>query len=152
MKKKLEADLISIAHRILQLKNKSDIDQLYLETQKLYEKLTVLRFVENYFGEPKPTIGQAEVVEKMAAFFETIEVSEFQRPPAIIEETPVVEIIEDKGINPIEVKEVEKIEQEEATATTQEVPALDTAEAVEETKESEEVIAEKTEEETPIFS
>jgi hypothetical protein len=27
--KKLEADLISIAHRILQLKNKSDINQLY---------------------------------------------------------------------------------------------------------------------------
>ena len=38
MKKRLEADLISIAHRILQLKNKSDINQLYLETQKLYEK------------------------------------------------------------------------------------------------------------------
>jgi hypothetical protein len=37
MKKRLEADLISIAHRILQLKNKSDINQLYSETQKLYE-------------------------------------------------------------------------------------------------------------------
>ena len=49
MKKKLEADLISIAHRILQLKNKSDINQLYLETQKLYEKLSVLRFVLNLF-------------------------------------------------------------------------------------------------------
>jgi hypothetical protein len=29
MKKRLEADLISIAHRILQLKNKSDINQLF---------------------------------------------------------------------------------------------------------------------------
>jgi hypothetical protein len=37
MKKRLEADLISIAHRILQLKNKSDINLLYAETQKLYE-------------------------------------------------------------------------------------------------------------------
>lgn len=85
MKKKLEADLVSIAHRILQLKNKSDIDQLYLETQKLYEKLTVLKFVEDYFGEPKPTIGQAEVVEKMKAFFETISVPEFQKQTVAIQ-------------------------------------------------------------------
>jgi hypothetical protein len=27
--KKLEADLVSIAHRILQLKNKSDVNQLF---------------------------------------------------------------------------------------------------------------------------
>ena len=78
MKKKLEADLISIAHRILQLKNKSDVNQLFLETQKLYEKLAVLRFVEEHFGDPKPTIGQAEVVEKMKEFFETIKVPELQ--------------------------------------------------------------------------
>ena len=51
MKKKLEADLMSIAHRVLQIKNKSDVNKLYLETQKLYEKLSVLRFVEEYFGD-----------------------------------------------------------------------------------------------------
>jgi hypothetical protein len=33
MKKRLEADLVSIAHRILQLKNKSDVNQLFLETK-----------------------------------------------------------------------------------------------------------------------
>src|SRR6188768_3885707 len=100
MQKKLEADLISIAHRILQLKNKSDINQLYSETQKLYEKLAVLRFVEEHFGEPKPTIGQVEVVEKMNAIFENTVVPEFQEPVAIneslIEENPITEeIIED---------------------------------------------------------
>lgn len=61
MKKKLEADLISIAHRILQLKNKSDVNLLFLETQKLYEKLSVLRFVEEHFGDAKPTIGHLEI-------------------------------------------------------------------------------------------
>ena len=35
MKKRIEAELISIAHRILKLKNKSEVDQLYKETQKL---------------------------------------------------------------------------------------------------------------------
>ena len=70
MKKKLEADLISIAHRILQLKNKSDINQLYLETQKLYEKLSVLRFVEEHFGEVKPTIGSFEMEKQIEQAFD----------------------------------------------------------------------------------
>jgi hypothetical protein len=70
MKKKLEAELMSIAHRVLQMKNKSDINQLCIETQKLHEKLSVLRFVEEHFEGAKPTIGQAEVVAKMKQFFE----------------------------------------------------------------------------------
>ncbi|MDG1870923.1 MAG: hypothetical protein P8I78_03040, partial [Flavobacterium sp.] len=65
MKKRLEADLISIAHRVLQLKNKSDINQLYLESQKLYEKLSVLRFIDAHYGDVKPTIGQAAALEDM---------------------------------------------------------------------------------------
>lgn len=70
MKKKLEADLMSIAHRVLQMKNKSDINQLYIETQKLYEKLSVLRFVDEHFEGAKPTIGQTEIAEKIEQFFE----------------------------------------------------------------------------------
>ena len=90
MKKRLEADLISIAHRILQLKNKSDINQLYLETQKLYEKLAVLRFVDEHFGDSKPTIGQAEIEAKFETVFEAIENEE---PVAItIEEIEIPEI------------------------------------------------------------
>lgn len=64
MKKRLEADLISIAHRILQLKDKSDVNQLYLETQKLYEKLSVLKFIEENYGDTKPTIGSYSEIEK----------------------------------------------------------------------------------------
>jgi len=90
MKKRLEADLISITHRILQLKNKSDINQLYLETQKLYEKLAVLRFVDEHFGDSKPTIGQAEIEAKIETAFEAIENEE---PIAItIEEIEIPEI------------------------------------------------------------
>jgi hypothetical protein len=70
MKKKLEADLMSIAHRILQIKNKSDINQLCIETQRLYEKLAVLRFLEEHFEGVKPTIGKAEIMAKMEPFFE----------------------------------------------------------------------------------
>jgi hypothetical protein len=92
MKKKLEADLISIAHRVLQMKNKSDVNQLYIETQNLYEKLSVLRFVEENFGDIKPTIGQAEIVEKMSGVFEETNLTDFN--------TSVV----------IEIEKIEKIE------------------------------------------
>lgn len=70
MKKKLEADLISIAHRILKLKNRSELVQLHQETQKLYEKLSVLLFVEENFDEVKPTIGYSAIQEKLETAFE----------------------------------------------------------------------------------
>ena len=70
MKKQLEADLISIAHRVLQLKNKSDINQLYLETQKLYEKLAILRFIDQHFSETKPTIGLTAVEKEVESIFD----------------------------------------------------------------------------------
>ena len=92
MKKKLEADLMSIAHRVLQMKNKSDINQLCNETQKLYEKLSVLRFVEEHFGGSKPTIGQAEVVAKMKQFFEENHLLEVK--PAMTK----IEIVAENGI------------------------------------------------------
>ena len=85
MKKKLEADLISIAHRILQLKNKSDINQLYLETQKLYEKLSVLRFVEEHFGDVKPTIGTIEVEKQIEQAFAKEELTQ-PEPIKVIDE------------------------------------------------------------------
>ena len=70
MRKKLEAELISIAHRILQLKNKEDVRELHHETQKLYEKLSVLLFVEENFSEVKPTIGFNEIERKLEKAFD----------------------------------------------------------------------------------
>ena len=84
MKKKLEADLISIAHRILQLKNKSDINQLYLETQKLYEKLSVLRFVDEHFSEVQPTIGAAALEQKIESIFDHTLLSDTETKPEIV--------------------------------------------------------------------
>lgn len=74
MKKKLEADLISIAHRILKLKNKSELAQLHQETQKLYEKLSVLKFVEDNFSDVKPTIGLSKMEELVATAFDNEEI------------------------------------------------------------------------------
>jgi len=62
MKKKLEAELISIAHRILQLKETSSLPQLQEEARQLYEKITILAFAESHFSGPQPTIGQIQAV------------------------------------------------------------------------------------------
>ncbi len=57
MKKKLESELISIAHRILKLKGREDVDRMHEEVSKLYEKLTVLKFAHENFEDDMPTIG-----------------------------------------------------------------------------------------------
>ncbi|UOK43349.1 MULTISPECIES: hypothetical protein [Flavobacterium] len=65
MKKKLEAELISIAHRILKMKNRDDVVQLHQEAQKLYENLSILRFYEENIEALKPGLSQEALEEKM---------------------------------------------------------------------------------------
>ena len=48
MKKKLESELISIAHRILKLTGKEDLEKMHSEIALLYQKITVLKFIENH--------------------------------------------------------------------------------------------------------
>lgn len=57
MKKKLESELMSIAHKILKLSGKDDINKLHAEVAVLYEKLTVLKFAQENFEDHLPTIG-----------------------------------------------------------------------------------------------
>ena len=143
MKRKLEADLISIAHRILQLKNKSDINQLYLETQKLYEKLAVLRFVDENFSEVKPTIGFAEISSKIESIFDKPEV---QSEPSIeIKETVIEETETKNGIaEEIAETESEEIEEVMPVSEEQELNELQTEEQSQETA-IEEVLSEENE-------
>ena len=138
MKKKLEAELMSIAHRTLQLKNRSDINQLYLETQKLYEKLSVLRFIDEHYGDAKPTIGHAGLVEEIEGFYDkNAEVpdevlienelpAEETIPESIVEESP-----EHEAESPVAEELEEVIEAEsnpEPTAIEEEI-AIDDFEA-----------------------
>ncbi|KJD34009.1 hypothetical protein PK35_04555 [Tamlana nanhaiensis] len=57
MKKKLESELISIAHRILKLKGKEDIFKMHAEVALLFEKLSVLKFAEENAEAGMPSIG-----------------------------------------------------------------------------------------------
>ncbi|WP_298116604.1 hypothetical protein [Flavobacterium sp.] len=111
MKKRLEAELISIAHRVLKLKNKSEIDQLYHETQKLYEALTVLKFYGDNYEQVKSEISNEDIEEKIESFVENKTV--VATPKVVVEET--VEAEEQKEEIVAEVEKV--VEQETVTAS-----------------------------------
>lgn len=57
MKKKLESELVSLAHRILKLKGKEDVLKMHAEVSVLYEKLSVLKFAHENLEGDLPTIG-----------------------------------------------------------------------------------------------
>ena len=65
MKKRISAELISIAHRILKLKNHSETVQLQQEAKNLYDQLTILRFYEENFEMVKNEISEEVLAEKL---------------------------------------------------------------------------------------
>lgn len=137
MKRKLEAELISIAHRILKLKNKSELQQLQEETLKLYEKISVLRFVEENFSDVKPTIGYAQAEKEVEAIFEAQEIDAVQ--PVIEPEIEVLETVEAE--KSAEVEEVVTVEDLGKLATDEE-------DKVVLTEEQEEIVEAMVEEES----
>lgn len=130
MKKKLEAELISIAHRILKLKNKSELVQLHQESQKLYEKLSVLLFVEENFAGLQPTIGKSEAYEVLETAFEESQ-EEVSQEAKVAEVTENIESKEEAQ----EVKEEEAVEESES-----ENEEIAEVESQEETKSEEEKV------------
>lgn len=141
MKKKLEAELISIAHRILKLKNKSELHQLHQEAQNLYEKLSVLRFVEDHFSEVKPTIGLSAIEEKIEAAFE---VKEEQLEPVIESVIEAEEEIAEVVIDSAETEEAAIEEEHEAEVVAEETEIVTEIETSEETLHEEEIASEET--------
>ena len=65
MKKRISAELISIAHRILKLKNHSETVQLQQEAKNLYDQLTILRFYEENFELVKNEISEEKKKKKL---------------------------------------------------------------------------------------
>jgi len=117
MKKRLESELISIAHRILKLKNKSEVDQLYLETRKLYETLAVLKFYGDNYEQVKAEVSQEELDEKLAEAVSTIEEEVKEMPTeevvAIEQAETVLETEEEEEIGEEDEEEIEEIEDED---------------------------------------
>lgn len=110
MKKKLESELISIAHRVLKLKNRSETKQLQEETKKLYDQLTVLRFYEENIDIVEKEISLADLETKL----ENPKVSDVIEKPLVKEivETPVVEELVEETIVEEEIEIVAEAEEE----------------------------------------
>lgn len=114
MKKKLEAELISIAHRVLKLKNRSETKQLHEEVKKLYEQLTVLRFYEENFEAVKNEIPINVLEDKLNNIAVVDDEASIEEPvvkEAAAFEPEVKEEIVDEEIEAIQHEEEVKQEQ-----------------------------------------
>ncbi len=104
MHKKLASDLTSIAHSILQLKNKEDVFELKQKAHEVYEKLSVLAYVEEYINNtPNPSKTKQELLGDVLK-------AEENRVEKKIIETPFIE--EEKVVHQLEEELVQELEQE----------------------------------------
>ena len=152
MKKKLEADLISIAHRVLKLKGKEDVVLLHQEAQKLFEKLAILRFYEEHVNVIKEEISEEELEEKLNAMDFSKAPIEVKVEVAVEEEPIFINEIDKEEILLVEETEIETEQFEEKV----EIEAALEPEPIEEEKEEPlfspifELSEEAEEEEKPI--
>jgi hypothetical protein len=141
MKKQLESELVSIAHKILKLTGREDLGKMQTEIELLYQKITILKFIEGHHGGQVP-----ESIETDTSFFESIET--VQEPS----ETGVnLEAQKKEENNQLEQEleisgfEIEKTERQAPLAADQAEDKIE-EQVEEETKEETE---EETEEESP---
>lgn len=110
MHKKLESDLMSLAHSILKMKNKKDVFALKQKSKEIYEKLSMLAFVEEYVNTtPNLKESKEELIEKVAQGFVSKDISIFEE----VTSNEVVEdgekIVYDLADTPKEESEIEEI-------------------------------------------
>ena len=76
MHKKIEAELVSLAHSVLQMKNIDDISVLHKKAQEICEKLSVLKFVDTYMNLLPTTEERKEVAVNEKATIVAVETKE----------------------------------------------------------------------------
>lgn len=117
MHKKLEADLISLAHSILKMKNKDDVFALKEKSKEVYEKLSLLAFVEEYINEtPNLEDTKEELLDRVEQALEAkesaITVAQNSDKELILEEKIVYNLVDeptaDTNDNEIKQEVIEK--------------------------------------------
>jgi hypothetical protein len=121
MHKKLAADLTSLAHSILQMKNKEDVFALKNKAYEVYEKLAVLAYVEEYINNtPNPEHTKEEILEKIESVVqeaaEVKEVEEVATEPESVQE----EVVESVMVESAEEELQEEIQEETTEPEEQE--------------------------------
>lgn len=106
MHKKLASELISLAHDILTIKNKENVFELKKKAYEVYEKLSVLAYIEEYINNtPQATETKEELLEQ---FQKSLERKEETKKQAVIEQE---EIIKKEEVLPKEVAKNEELEE-----------------------------------------
>lgn len=135
MKKIIESDLISIAHRILKLKDKSEISSLLKETELLHNKLILLQFYEDNKFRLDPSITPEKLVEEV-------------KPADVVEEQPASVFLTEEKKDDVVTFEEELITPIELSVTN--AADIDAAPPVEASVENVEETAEHVEKEVEV--
>lgn len=101
MHKKIKAELISLAHSILKLESSDDISSLHKKAHEIYEKLSVLKFVDSYINASSNSIeSNMKIVDKIEpAFDEEKEAS--SNLIEVIEDVEKLEMLLDEQIEEV---------------------------------------------------
>ncbi|MDE1205709.1 hypothetical protein [Tenacibaculum larymnensis] len=134
MHKKLASDLTSLAHSILQMKNREDVFELKQKAYEVYEKLSVLAYVEEYINNtPNPTKTKEELLKEVLLAEEKKQAETMEEILSKVEEVSVEEeVIGDLGADiekteqPIQsIQEEEKVEKSVEEKVQKEEPLED---------------------------
>lgn len=99
MKKSIKAELVSLAHKILQLKDDTSYVKMTEQSRALYEKLTILAYAEKLEQIGKPTIGLTKIEEQIEDTFIDSETEIEESVQELVEEKKIVkEVVEKKEI------------------------------------------------------
>ena len=138
MHKKIADELVSLANSILQLENKDDVLVLHKKAQEVYEKLTVLKFVNNnisntILSEEAPIISKK--VEEIA--IETPKVPFEEEEDIIMESSEIIDETAEKLVFEEKIETIEEIEGKEIADTILEVEKeiVESIEVIEEFEE-----------------
>jgi hypothetical protein len=139
MHKKLEGELVSLAHSILQMKNRDNVYALHERAAKIYEQLSVLKFVEDYIG-TTPDLKESRE-EILAKVIDASERSESDISEGVKGVTTQIEEV----VQPVEKEEMEiEMVVESKEEIIVEAPMEDASEVVDETPEVKGEISEET--------
>jgi hypothetical protein len=133
MHKKLASDLTSLAHSILQMKNREDVFELKQKAYEVYEKLSVLAYVEEYINNtPNPIKNKEELLK------DVLLAEEKKKAEALVEEEKI-HVESEKEVVSNLIAEVEKKEE----LIQEEIKVEKSTEQIEENIQKEELLEER---------
>lgn len=128
MHKKLASDLTSLAHSILQMKNKDDVLALKEKAHEVYEKLALLAYVEEYINTtPQAKETKEELIQK-------IEIAEEAKKNSVSVQPEISEEINDEKEEVIaEIENVNEVKiQEEEQELEEQVEVIESSVEIDE--------------------